>query len=112
MAKDRILVSTQEMTATIQRYNNARSTMDEAFANMEAAMNHLDNCWEGPAKTAYRAKWAVIYGNIKRSDEAMEMAITGLTNTIAEMENADSQANQAASGLEQGKAAPTVGNYF
>lgn len=106
MANDRILVSTAEMQATIQKYNSAREVMNDAFSAMEQAMDHLDNCWKGPAWAAYLAKWNVIYANIKRSDEAMQKAITGLTNTVNEMEQSEGNVGTAASSLDTGTSAP------
>ena len=106
MANDTIIVSSAEMSEAIQRYNSARELMNDAFNSMDQAMDHLDNCWKGPAWAAYRAKWSVIYGNIKRSDEAMEKAITGLTNTLNEMETAEDSVGSAASSQETGTAAP------
>lgn len=106
MANDRILVSPEEMMATIQRYNGARNTMNDAFSSMQAAMDHLDNCWKGPAWAAYMAKWGVIYGNIRRSDTAMEHAITGLTNTVNEMMTAEDNVGSSADALDVGTQAP------
>lgn len=106
MANDRILVSTSEMQATIQRYNSARDTMNNAFSAMEQAMDHLDNCWKGPAWAAYLAKWHVIYANIRRSDEAMQKAIEGLTNTVNTMEQGEGQVGSAATSLETGTQPP------
>lgn len=105
-SNDRILVSTAEMQATIQRYNSARDTMNDAFSAMEQAMDHLDNCWKGPAWAAYLAKWNIIYANIRRSDEAMQKAIEGLNNTINEMEQGEGNVGTAASNLDTGTAAP------
>lgn len=106
MANDRILVSPEEMMATIQRYNSARDTMNDAFSSMQAAMDHLDNCWKGPAWAAYMAKWSEIYGNIRRSDAAMEKAINGLTNTVREMEATETSVGSSADALEVGSQAP------
>ncbi|MGN0802978.1 MAG: WXG100 family type VII secretion target [Candidatus Faecivicinus sp.] len=106
MANDRILVQPEEMLATIQRYNSARDTMNGALQSMQQAMDHLDNCWKGPAWAAYMAKWSTIYGNIKRSDEAMEKAITGLTNTVNEMTNTETNVGSAATALDVGTEAP------
>lgn len=106
MANDRILVQPEEMMATIQRYNSARDTMSGALDSMQAAMDHLDNCWKGPAWAAYMAKWGTIYGNIKRSDEAMEKAITGLTNTVNEMMATEESVGSSADALDVGTQAP------
>ncbi len=106
MANDRILVQPEEMMATIQKYEGARNTMNDALNSMQSAMNHLDNCWKGPAWAAYMAKWNTIYGNIKRSDEAMQKAITGLTNTVNEMTGAEQAIGSAAAALDAGSQAP------
>ncbi|MBQ4089715.1 MAG: WXG100 family type VII secretion target [Clostridia bacterium] len=99
---DIIKVSASEMQATVTKYTNARANMDDAFSAMEQAMNHLDNCWKGPAWAAMMAKWYVINGNIRRSDTAIEMAINGLNNTINTMVNAETTNTNTAKNLEVG----------
>ena len=99
---DKILVSTTEMQATINRYNNAKESVNDAFNHMQSAMDHLDNCWKGPAWAAMMAKWYVINGNIRRSDTAIEMAINGLNSTINTMVNAETTNTNTAKNLEVG----------
>lgn len=102
MAVDRIIVSTAEMQAAINRYNGARESVNDAFSHMQSAMDHLDNCWKGPAWAAYVAKWQVIYGNISRTDAAIEKAITGLQNTIQQMDAATENIDSNTSKLQEG----------
>ena len=99
---DIIKVSASEMQATVTKYTNARASMDDAFSAMEQAMNHLDNCWKGPAWAAMMGKWHVINSNIRRSDNAIEQAINGLNNTINTMVNAETTNTNAAKNLETG----------
>lgn len=99
---DIIKVSASEMQAAVTKYTNARSTMDDAFGAMEQAMNHLDNCWRGPAWAAMMSKWHVINANIRRSDAAIERTINGLNNTINTMVNAENTNTNAAKNLETG----------
>lgn len=105
-SNDRILVSTSEMMETIQKYNNARDVMNDAFSALQSAMDILDTCWKGPAWAAYLAKWLMIFANLKRSDEAMQKAITGLTNTIQIMDDATQNINTQTGSLETGNQAP------
>ncbi len=53
MASDKIKVSTAEMNQTIGRYEAARATMQQAFTSLDSAKQHIDRCWDGPAKTIY-----------------------------------------------------------
>lgn len=102
---DKILVSTTEMQATINRYNNAKQSVEEAFSHMQSAMDHLDNCWKGPGWAAFMAKWQLIYANISRTEQALEKAVTGLQNTISTMDEAEANVDSNTNALEIGKAA-------
>lgn len=99
---DIIKVSASEMQAAVNIYTNARQGMDDAFGAMEQAMSHLDNCWKGPAWAAMMAKWHTINANIRRSDAAIEQAITGLNNTINTMVNAETTNTNTMKNLETG----------
>lgn len=106
-ANDRILVSTSEMEATIQKYEDARSTIEDSFAKLESAKDHLDNCYKGPAWAALTAKWATIYLNLKTANRAIDAAVNGLRNTISIMEETESTNASTNSSLDVGTA-PTV----
>lgn len=73
-----MLVSSQEMEATITKYNQAHTDMDQAFQAMDKAWDHLCNVWDGTVRTAFMAEWVTIMGNIRKSDLAMQKAINGL----------------------------------
>lgn len=99
---DIIKVSASEMQAAVNIYTTARQSMDDAFGAMEQAMDHLDNCWKGPAWAAIMAKWHTINANIRRSDAAIEQTIAGLNNTISTMTNAETTNTNTAKNLEIG----------
>lgn len=106
-ANDRILVSVSEMEATIRKYEDARSTLEDSFAKLESAKDHLDNCYKGPAWAALTAKWASIYINLKTANKAIDGAVNGLRNTISTMEETESTNSSTNAALETGSA-PTV----
>ncbi len=106
-ANDRILVSTSEMEATIQKYEDARSTIEDSFAKLESAKDHLDNCYKGPAWAALTAKWASIYLNLKTANRAIDAAVNGLRNTINTMEEKETANSSTNAALDVGNA-PTV----
>ena len=106
-ANDRILVSTEEMEATIQKYENARGTLEEAFSKLESAKNHLDNCYKGPASLALCVKWADIYLNVKTAERAIDESVTGLKATISQMIDVETNVGNSMSSLETGRSAPT-----
>ncbi len=107
MANDRILVSTSEMEATIQKYENARGTLEDAFSHLEAAKNHLDNCYKGPAYLALCAKWTSIYANVKTAERAIDAAVNGLRKTISQMDTTEKNIGSANASLETARSAPT-----
>ena len=94
------------MQETIQKYNNARDVMNDAFNALQAAMDILDTCWKGPAWMAYLQKWLMIFANLKRSDEAIQKAVNGLTNTINVMTEATDTINTNVDSQEVGNQAP------
>ena len=104
---DRILVSTAEMSATISKYETARGTLQDAFGKLQAAREHLDSCYKGPAYMALCAKWADIYLNVKTAERAIDDSVNGLRKTITEMDQAESNVSSTATSLEQGSDAPT-----
>lgn len=89
MANDRILVKSAEMEAAIQKYENARSTIEDSFAKLEAAKDHLDNCYKGPAWAALTARWVNIYLNLKSTNRAIDESVDGLRNTINTMQQTE-----------------------
>ena len=99
---DRLLVSTEQMEATVTKYNDARGKMEQAFGEMDKAWNNLCQVWDGTIKTTFMAEWITIMGNIRKSDRAMEKSINGLiksNNLFSENEDQlVSQANNLSSG--------------
>ena len=106
-SNDRILVSVSEMEATITKYENARSTLQDAFSKLQSAKDHLDNCYKGPAYLALCAKWSNIYMNVKTAENAIEETVSGLRNTISQMSDAESSIGSAVGSLETASSAPT-----
>lgn len=81
---ERILVSTEEMRQTAARYQSAQGDLQNAFSDLDRALNILESCWKGPAYLAMRTQWNVAYKNIKRADEKMQDAVDEL-NTVAQL---------------------------
>ena len=103
---DRIKVSTGEMRQAVSEYTSAHETMDQAFKHMEAALERLHGCWDGPAKSVFRAKWAAIYRNITRSDAVIEKSIRALNGTIVTMEAGEDAVGATAQSLPIGTTPP------
>ncbi len=106
MAADIIKVSTAEMNQTISKYESARSTMQQAFSSLDSAKQHIDRCWDGPAKLIYMAKWANISANIKRSNDAIDATINSLKNVINQMTQAEEDVGSKVSSLNTGTTPP------
>lgn len=99
---DRILVSTEEMLATISKYENARSVLDEAFVKLQSAKEHIDRCYGGPDYVILVAKYLDTYANIKTAENAVESAVQGLRKTIDTMETTESSISGRTAALEAG----------
>lgn len=92
---DRILVSTPEMEIAIQKYENARSELQDAYSKLDSAKSHLDNCYKGPAYMALCARWASIYMNVRTADNAIDESVNGLRKTISTMETGEQNVSTA-----------------
>ena len=103
---DRLLVSTEEMSATVSRYNSARDTMDNAYTALDSAWDQLCAVWDGTIRTALMAEWVVIAGNVRKSDLAMAKSIRGLTNTHNLVVETESDLQGKANALEVGSVPP------
>ncbi|MBQ8110574.1 MAG: WXG100 family type VII secretion target [Clostridia bacterium] len=99
---DKILVSTSEMNATITKYNDAQSTMQEAQKSMRAALDNLNGCWKGPAWAAMMYKWTQIEANILKSQAAVNRSIVALRNTISHYDEGEDTNKSTGSSLDVG----------
>ena len=104
--KDRLLVPVEEMQVTVGRSNAAREKMDAATRSLEAAWNNLNRVWDGEIKAALLAEWAVLQGNVKKSDNAMKKSIEGLSRTIGLFTEAEETLISAANSLDDGVVPP------
>ncbi len=107
MANDRLLVSVPEMEAAIQRYENARGTLEDAFKQLESAKDVLDDCYKGPAYLALCAKWTNVYTKVRTAEKAIDETVEGLSKTINEMEQVESNVSSTSAALDVSNSAPT-----
>jgi uncharacterized protein YukE len=103
---DRLLVSTEQMEATVTKYNDARERMEQAFSAMDKAWNNLCQVWDGTIKTTFMSEWIAIMGNIRKSDRAMERSINGLIKSNNLFTQNESELQSRANNLETGTVPP------
>ena len=103
---DRLLVSTEAMQATVQKYNQAHQTMEQAFTEMDKAWNNLCQVWDGTIRNTFMAEWVAIKGNIMKSNQAMEKSIRGLTGSVQKFDQNESDLQSKASSLNTGTVPP------
>lgn len=103
---DRILVSTEQMEATVTKYNDARGAMEQAFSAMDKAWDHLCSVWDGTIRTTFMSEWVVIMGNIRKSDRAMEKSINGLIKSNNLFTSNESDLTSRANNLDSGTVPP------
>lgn len=104
---DRLLVSTEQMELTVNKYNEARETMEQAFSSMDKAWDKLCQVWDGTIKATFMAQWVVIMGNIRKSDQAMAKSINGLIKSQNLFSQNEGDLQSRATSLDTGTA-PTV----
>lgn len=105
-SNDRILVSSEEMNAAINKYESARSTLQQAYTNLQKAREHLDRCYKGSAYLMLVVKLMDITANVKTADKAIDETVNGLKTTIVNMDQAESTIKSDASAKDVGTAAP------
>ena len=103
---DRLLVSTEQMEATVTKYNDARETREQAFTSMDNAWNKLCQVWDGTIKATFMAEWVVIMGNIRKSDRAMEKSINGMIKTHNLFSQNETELTSRANNLDEGTVPP------
>ena len=103
---DRLLVSTEQMEATVTKYNDARQRMEQAFTSMDNAWNKLCEVWDGTIRASFMAEWVVLMGNIRKSDRAMEKSIKGLVSSHKLFQGIDDENQSRANNLETGTVPP------
>ena len=103
---DRLLVSTEQMEATVTKYNDARETMEQAFTSMDNAWNKLCQVWDGTITATFMAEWVVIMGNIRKSDRAMEKSINGMIKTHNLFSQNETELTGRANNLDEGTVPP------
>lgn len=103
---DRLLVSTEQMEATVTKYNDARDRMDQAFTAMDNAWNQLCQVWDGTIKATFMSQWVVIMGNIRKSDQAMQKSINGLIKSNNLFSQNEGELQSRANSLESGTVPP------
>lgn len=103
---DRLLVSTEVMQATINKYNQASQTMNTAFQEMDKAWDNLCQVWDGTIKATFMAEWIVIKGNIMKSNMAIQKSIRGLTGSVQKFEENESSLTSRANSLDTGTVPP------
>lgn len=99
---DKILVSTEEMTACIGRYTAEKAKLMEALGICLKASNLLARSWAGPSFAVCCAKMANTYKNLAQSEQKMNDAIQELSKTISIMEKAEGNVKTIASSLDTG----------
>ncbi len=103
---DRLLVSTEQMEQTVNKYNDARGKMEQAFNEMDKAWNNLCQVWDGTIKMTFMAEWVAIMGNIRKSDRAMERSINGLIKSNNLFSQNESELTSRANNLSSGTVPP------
>lgn len=104
MANDRILVSTEAMEQAINKYQNARNELQEAYENIDNAKKHLDSCYKGPAYVVLSAKLTEIYLNVKTAEIGLDESIRGLRQNIAAWSSAENASTQTSNSRDEGTA--------
>ena len=100
---ERILVSTEEIQATVGQYESARESKNASLSAMKSAVDALGSSWNGLASEAFAGVFSTLYSNLSASDMIMEDAITELQKVAELAEDTESKQQQANAALDTGE---------
>lgn len=75
---ERILVSPEEMRATVTTYEANKTKQQVAYQDMKSAVRVLDGFWDGPASEVFKGAFDALYKNLETSEQRMTDAINEL----------------------------------
>ena len=104
--KDRILVSTEALRDTVNRYRQAQERMNQAIGRMNAAWDRLNTVWDGAIKVSFMAEWVTLMGNVRKSESAIRRSIDGLTRSAGLFEETEADNTGRAQSLNPGVVPP------
>ena len=97
-----IKVSTEEMAATIAKYQSERGRLMEAVSVCNNAAQMLARSWAGPSFMAMSIQMANTYKNLFQSINRVDDAIAELKATIGIMENTENKVKASVASLDIG----------
>ena len=97
-----IKVSTEEMAATIAKYQSEKGRLMEAVSVCNNAAQLLARSWAGPSFLAMSVQMANTYKNLYQSINRVDDAIDELKKTIGIMENTEKNVKASAVSLDIG----------
>ena len=102
MAADKLLVSTEEMTATAGTFKSCLQEMQNAYLTMSDAVRTLDGSWDGDASEQFKTSFANMYNNLSQTEAKMTDAVDEMLKAAELFEEVENSIKTAAAGLDVG----------
>ncbi len=102
MAADKLLVSTEEMTATATQFKSFCQEMQVAYLTMSDAVRTLDGSWDGDASEQFKANFEKMYTNLKMTEDKMNDAVDEMLKAAELFDEVENSIKTAAAGLDVG----------
>jgi len=99
---ERILVSTEDMLATLSTYSSQKNAQSVAFNKMNSAVNSLQGMWEGEAANTFKQQFQKFFANIRLSEDKMQDAVDELRKSSEFFTEAEKTTGTAAGALDVG----------
>ena len=102
---DIIHVSTEELRATVGKYNTYKAQLQTAYLQMSIAVRTVDTTWNGDASEAFKAQFDQMYRNIEQTEQKVQDAVDELTKAADIYDEIEGQNQQAFANLDVGTSA-------
>lgn len=99
---DKLLVNTEEMTATASQFKTYMGNMQTAYLTMSDAVRALDGSWNGDASEQFKATFDTMYNNLKQTEDKMTDAVDEMLKAVELFDEVENAIKAQAGGLDTG----------
>ena len=99
---DRIRVSTAELRTAVEKYNNVKGQIQNAYLQMSNAVREVDVSWNGAASEAYKNQFDLLYKNIEQTELKVQDAVDELLKTAEIYDEQETGISQTFADLDIG----------
>lgn len=99
---DKLLVNTDEMTATASQFKSYMQSMQNAYLTMSNAVRTLDTTWNGEASEQFKTTFESMYKNLEQTEQKMTDAVDEMLKAVELFDEVENAIKSQAGGLDTG----------